>query len=880
MKTIILKVFFVLVIQSTAFISFCQPTSLGFGVKDWGFQTGVSINALFKTAIAVDSSGNKWIGYTKLGIHKFDDLNWTLYNVANGNLPSDSVTSIVAKGNIVYVGTKNGIAKYENGSWSTINTSNSQLVSNVINTMFCKNNVLWVGTNLGVSKLNGTTWTTYNTTNSQLCFNNVQAIEQTATGDIYIGTSNGLSKLSAGIWTTFNTSNSGLGDNNIISLCSDNMNKLFIGTNSKGAFIYNNNTIQSLLVAYPKLSSYVYDQSHTHILYSKIFDIAKDANGSVYINTVSINSNNDIKYLLIKIKSIEFSICRMPNNIRPMFFECETADNLWFVNSEISLTTLPRTKNLYSFIFSESVFRDDFELLNINNVKAGISSSGYLFKDYINFEKSMFTIPKDSNMSTIFCGNLWIGAKDNNGSLYIATERYREVEQHNENRDYQPGPISYDSSIYNIEREKWNHTWKVSKSEIDYHRTHYNNLGYAIPNEIAIWPGNGNPVLGQSQFLAPYADANGNGKYDPQNGDYPIIRGDQALYFIYNDQRNHTESSGTALSVECHGLAYAFSNPADTALNNTIFINYRIFNHSQNNYDSLYIGTFTDFDLGYAWDDFVGCDSVISSYYAYNGKNIDGTGQNYAYGTYPPAQGVSFLNQQLTSFMCYNNAAGPYGEPDVPLHYYNYMSGKWKDNTHLLFGGDGHGSGIGSTNFTTNYIFSGNPEDTADWTEISANNVPGDRRGLGSIGPYTLLKDSSICVDIAYTFARDYTDTINTASVTKLKQYVQNIRNYYNTNLVHNCSDLFSSVNELRKTKSELIVFPNPAKDVLNVYLIQFKNLQNNSISIYNIQGQLLLQQGIKQQQTEINISSYAKGIYIVKVINDDNPVVSKFIKE
>ena len=263
-------------------------------------------------------------------------------------------------------------------------------------------------------------------------------------------------------------------------------------------------------------------------------------------------------------------------------------------------------------------------------------------------------------------------------------------------------------------------------------------------------------------------------------------------------------------------------------------------------------------------------------FYAYNALNTDAV-----YGNNPPAQGVSFLNNPLTSFIYFKNeSSGPMIDPTTPYEYYNYMKSLWKDNTHLVFGGNGHFSGSGSTSINTNYAYSGMPGITSDWTEISATNVPGDRRGLGSIGPYTLLKDSSICVDLAYTFARDYTDTINTASVTKLKQYVQNIRNYYNTNLVHNCSDLFSSVNELRKTKSELIVFPNPAKDVLNIYLKQFKNLQNNSIFIYNIQGQLLLQQGIKQQQTEINISGYDKGIYIVKVINNDNPVVSKFIKE
>jgi hypothetical protein len=56
--------------------------------------------------------------------------------------------------------------------------------------------------------------------------------------------------------------------------------------------------------------------------------------------------------------------------------------------------------------------------------------------------------------------------------------------------------------------------------------------------------------------------------------------------------------------------------------------------------------------------------------------------------------------------------------------------------------------------------------------------------------------------------------------------------------------------------------------------------LQNTTISIYDIQGKLLLQQAISQHQTELNISQLAKGIYIVKVNNDKNSMVSKFVKE
>jgi hypothetical protein len=61
------------------------------------------------------------------------------------------------------------------------------------------------------------------------------------------------------------------------------------------------------------------------------------------------------------------------------------------------------------------------------------------------------------------------------------------------------------------------------------------------------------------------------------DGDYPLIRGDQALFFIFNDDRNvHSETQGNKLKAEIHGMAYVFDLPGDTAFNNTIFMNYKI----------------------------------------------------------------------------------------------------------------------------------------------------------------------------------------------------------------------------------------------------------------------------------------------------------------
>ena len=55
--------------------------------------------------------------------------------------------------------------------------------------------------------------------------------------------------------------------------------------------------------------------------------------------------------------------------------------------------------------------------------------------------------------------------------------------------------------------------------------------------------------------------------------------------------------------------------------------------------------------------------------------------------------------------------------------------------------------------------------------------------------------------------------------------------------------------------------------------------LLNSILSIFDMHGNQVLQQAAKQPQTELNIANLAKGIYIVKVLNDNEIMVSKFIK-
>ena len=88
-----------------------------------------------------------------------------------------------------------------------------------------------------------------------------------------------------------------------------------------------------------------------------------------------------------------------------------------------------------------------------------------------------------------------------------------------------------------------------------------------------------------------------------------------------------------------------------------------------------------------------------------------------------------------------------------------------------------------------------------------------------------------------------------------------------------------NGINE-NSIKNNLSLFPNPATNSLTLNLSQLKMLQNTSVSVYDIQGKLLLHQSITQPLTELNITQFAKGIYIVKVNSDSEILQSKFIKD
>lgn len=453
-----------------------------------------------------------------------------------------------------------------------------------------------------------------------------------------------------------------------------------------------------------------------------------------------------------------------------------------------------------------------FEWLDINNVKTRINAGGDMWWDLPSGTGSKYYIPANGAATSLFAGSLWIAGVDINNQLKCAALRFRQV-----GNDYWTGPLSTDGSatIVNETCAQWDKIFKITRAEVDEFLLHCDPVtgafvaadGYSVPKVIAEWPAhpdNISPETGVSHYGAPFYDRNGDGEYNYADGDYPyydidnelchtkiptmdeeiegsmygsiladqVLKGDQTLWWIFNDKGNsHTESSGQAIGIEVRAQAFGFAT--NDEINNMTFYSYEIINRSTYELTGTYFSPWTDVDLGYGWDDYVGCDVSRGLGYGYNGKSVDGSGEPEAYGAQPPAIGVDFFqgpymdpdgldnpkysytytphtyfdpetNDSITEyivsgaeqlcdesingvnfengivdderfgmrrFVYHDNSTAPNGDPRTAPEYYNMLRGIWRDGNHMQYGGNAY-SGSDVVGPDCDFMF---PGDTDPW---------------------------------------------------------------------------------------------------------------------------------------------------------------------
>lgn len=349
---------------------------------------------------------------------------------------------------------------------------------------------------------------------------------------------------------------------------------------------------------------------------------------------------------------------------------------------------------------------------------------------------------------------------------------------------------------------RYHQLWRIDRDEITHHIAHHADPGYYMPYNIASWPGNGDAANGEPARVAPFIDLNGNGIYEPAAGEYPAIRGDLAIYYIQHDYHDSLWFPERAL-LDRHVMHYAFRNSWDGFLHQTVFTNIKLINRSDRTYTNAYFGAQTFFEIGCPDDDLIACDTTLSLSYMYNGDNNDDGCLDYpAYGQAPPAQGVVWLSSPMTSSVYYNRPGGTqeYIEAEA-IHF-------------ALNGLDGNGTPLTDpAGDTTTFLYYGDPNDPLQWNETNTTPATPDRVLLSATGPFTIGPSDTVCVDMAFVFARDSIGG-HLASVTLLKQRAAELHAWYaQQNIQCNGSHGIATTMHERDDRPALNVQPNPAQD-------------------------------------------------------------------
>jgi len=221
----------------------------------------------------------------------------------------------------------------------------------------------------------------------------------------------------------------------------------------------------------------------------------------------------------------------------------------------------------------------------------------------------------------------------------------------------------------------------------------------------------------------------------------PLLRGDQTLFSVYNDadmSRRDADSSPEPLFANVRQLVYAWDK--ERFLGDIVFAEFEIENVLGSALDSLFVGLYSDPDLGLPRNDLLGSDSALALIYVYS-KDYDDQFEEYGF----PVLGIAVMKLEKSRSDSYRQSvtatALDYNTfPNNSPQAFNRLKG-------LQLSGAPYIDPF--TSLPTKFEFTGDPRYDVGWLD----ETPADKACLISAGPFRLLPQEKIKVVVAYLVA-------------------------------------------------------------------------------------------------------------------------------
>lgn len=514
-------------------------------------------------------------------------------------------------------------------------------------------------------------------------------------------------------------------------------------------------------------------------------------------------------------------------------------------------------------------------------------------------------------------------------SEVLANDRSTYLDQFDE----LPGPYTTNASYNEVLEAKYNRPYHVSLQMIEDHidSVQIGSAAYTPVFGIRNWPAHGNTAIGQAADLAEFVDVNSNGIYEPLQGDYPKIYGNDCVFSI----THYRDNGDAAKAFEIHSYVYTQLCDTSETFDNVLMRKVKLISRGVE-MDSLYFGGHFDGDLGNYNDDYVGTNVDLGLIYNYNADLMDEPNSGRpGFNDTLPAQGVMVLKgfkqendgldneigimpgesvngygfndgvidneySGLFASAIFTGSSAPAGQSDPTnsTQLVNYLNGLWQFGDQIYYGGTGFPGAPCVGTIESNFMYTGDSDPLhfgtggVDpgfvWSEYepcgngSTSNPGGDRRGIYSFGKTALSNGDMVELDYAYLVKRlDAPGTTIFEPVTDLFVKAEAVRNAFLSN-DGPCGINFDPIPEDLGVAENNIdgdlyaLYPNPTTGSVRINGISEAGA---TVQVFDLNGKILQTIPDYKNMEVLDLSGLDGNMFVVRITDGSQSSQKRVVK-